>query len=162
MSTHVIGIDPGPVPGLASLTVVDGRLHEFNVVQCSAELLSDVLFGVLVRHEVRTIVQVETFVVGAKSMRSAAAGAVTRDLVGQVNELTNRFSRSRPQHAVHYAQRSASQVKPWATDARLLAAGIASRCSGMRHARDAARHALWAAVHDGGLPDPLSNHWRNR
>lgn len=156
MSTHVVGIDPGPVPGLASLLVEDSRLTNVVVLQCSHQLLADVLRPLLERHTVRTIVQVETFVVGKASMRSGADGAITRDLVGQVIEVTTSFGRSRPEHAVEYAQRSASQVKPWATDARLLAAGLASRCSGMRHARDAARHALWAAVTDGCLPDPLS------
>lgn len=160
MSAHVVGIDPGPVPGIASLLVEGGRLVEVAVAQCSAELIVDVLQAVLERHHVRTIVQVESFVVGKKSMRSGAAGATTRDLVGQVIEVTTRFGRSRPDHAVHYAQRSASQVKPWSTDARLVAAGLGSRCAGMRHARDAARHALWGAVHDGGLPDPLSKEWK--
>lgn len=159
MVAHVIGVDPGPVPGVVSLTVVAGRLHEVNVAQCSAELLTDVLQALLERHEVRTLVQVEAFVVGRTSMRSGAAGAVTRDLVGQTAQTVTDFRRSRD-HVVHYAQRSASQVKPWANDARLLAAGLASRTTGMRHARDAARHALWSAVHDAGLPDPLSKEWK--
>jgi hypothetical protein len=47
-------------------------------------------------------------------------------------------------------------VKPWATDTRLAAAGLMEPTTGMRHARDAARHALFAAVKTYGLPDPLS------
>lgn len=160
MSAHVVGVDPGPVPGIASLLIGRGRLTEVVVAQVSAELLPDVLRTLLERHRVRTVIQVETFVVGKRSMRSGAAGAVTRDLVGQAAQTVIEFGRSRPDHAVHYAQRTASQVKPWATDARLVAAGLSSRCSGMRHARDAARHALWAAVHDAGLPDPLSKEWK--
>lgn len=156
MAAHVVGIDPGPVPGIVSLLVEDGRLTEVAVAQVSAELLPCVLLAVLERQEVRTLVQVEAFVVGKKSMRSGAAGAATRDMVGQVAQTVIDFGRGRD-HAVHYAQRSASQVKPWSTDARLVAAGLSSRCSGMRHARDAARHALWSAVHDAGLPDPLSH-----
>jgi hypothetical protein len=49
-------------------------------------------------------------------------------------------------------------VKPWATDERLEAAGLLDLTKGMRHARDAARHALFTAVKDGGVPDPLSKH----
>jgi hypothetical protein len=52
--------------------------------------------------------------------------------------------------------RSAADVKPWATDTRLQAAGLLDLTKGMRHARDAARHALFCAVCDFGLTDPLS------
>jgi hypothetical protein len=48
-------------------------------------------------------------------------------------------------------------VKPWAVDKRLHAAGLLDMTAGMRHARDAARHALFCAVKDYGLPDPLSS-----
>jgi hypothetical protein len=53
-------------------------------------------------------------------------------------------------------------VKPWATDERLAAAGLLDPTKGMRHARDAARHALFCAVRDFGLPDPLSAKARTR
>jgi hypothetical protein len=53
--------------------------------------------------------------------------------------------------------RGASDVKNWATDARLQAAGLWEVTAGMpRHARDGGRHALYCAVHHCGLPDPLS------
>ena len=52
--------------------------------------------------------------------------------------------------------RTAGEVKPWATDKRLHTAGLLDLTAGMRHARDAARHALYSAVRDYGLPDPLS------
>ncbi len=57
---------------------------------------------------------------------------------------------------VKLAVRHSSAVFPWATDKRLRAAGLYEATTGLVHARAASRHALFAAVHDGGLPDPLS------
>jgi hypothetical protein len=104
-----------------------------------------------------TIVGVERFVLGAKSYRSGSPGGVTRDLVGQLIEAFNDHdSTADGRLGGRFFQRNASQVKAWATDARLDAAGLLAATKGMTHARDAARHALFAAVHDGGIPDPLS------
>jgi hypothetical protein len=56
--------------------------------------------------------------------------------------------------------RRAAEVKPWidAGDARLAAAGLLDVCSpaAMKHAKSAAWHALYCAVRNCGLPDPLS------
>jgi hypothetical protein len=53
--------------------------------------------------------------------------------------------------------RAPSLVKPWATDKRLSAAGLWEVTNGMPdHARDAARHCLYAACKDAGMRDPLS------
>jgi hypothetical protein len=102
------------------------------------------------------VVAIEKFVVRRRAAASstAAAGATTRDLVGQL-EATALDVRRRTAE-VRVVLRSAAEVKPWATDTRLEAAGLLSACTGMRHARDAARHALFAAVKDAGAPDPLS------
>ena len=51
--------------------------------------------------------------------------------------------------------RSASDVKPWARG-RLARAGLLDMTVKSVDARDAAMHALFSAVHDAGLPDPLS------
>lgn len=152
---RVVGIDPGPVPGLVELRFHEGQLTGVEVAQTSATLAPCLLMAVLERLPVRTIVAVEKFVVVRGSMKSAGAGATTRDLVGQLAGVVTNHGASAP-HVVQYAQRSASEVKPWATDARLEAAGLTAMCKGMRHARDAARHAAFAAVKDGGLSDPLS------
>jgi hypothetical protein len=53
--------------------------------------------------------------------------------------------------------RTAALVKPWATDKRLVAAGLLDITRGLPHARDGARHALFSAHHDSGAPDPLSS-----
>jgi hypothetical protein len=155
---RVVGIDPGPVPGIVELLFAGGALLEVEVVQCSAALSPCLLAAVLQRIPVRTVVQIERFVTGRRASRSstAAAGATTRDLVGHLSQVVVDHGRASTGAAIEYAQRSAAQVKPWATDERLAAAGLLEACKGMRHARDAARHAAFAAVHDGGVTDPLS------
>lgn len=158
---HFIGIDPGPIPGIVMITpMAFGRRLDIDVVQCSESCAPAVLWGLLDSHRqtlgnAPCLVQIERFVVGRGSMKSAAPGRVTRDLVGHLT------SEAQNQPNVKVIQRSASEVKPWATDARLDAAGLLEATRGMRHARDAARHALFAAVRDGNLPDPLSRKARS-
>lgn len=149
--TTVIGIDPGPTPGIVVLDFYAGAITGCDVVQCTAGALYDVLHGLNAGSA--WLVAVERFVVRG---RATADQSLTRDQVANLD--------------MHYegrvVQRSASEVKPWATDRRLQAAVLSKdtslflRTAGMRHARDAARHALFAAVKDGGLPDPLSNQFR--
>ena len=141
---RVLGVDPGPTPGIVLLTAAHGRLEAREVVQCSAGVLHLVLAALDPYH---AVIGVERFVVGRRASRSASAhaGAETRDQVGALEVLY-------PQARF----RTAAQVKPWATDERLDAAGLLEATKGLRHARDAARHALFAAVHDGVIPDPLS------
>lgn len=154
--SHFVGIDPGPIPGIVMISPrAGGRQLELDVVQCNERAATGVLWGLLDSHrsllgQAPAIVQIETFVVGRASMRSGRAGATTRDLVGHLT------SEAENQPNVRVTQRTASQVKAWATDERLDAAGLLEATKGMRHARDAARHALFAAVHDGSVPDPLS------
>lgn len=149
---RVIGIDPGPTPGIVRLHAQDGRLVErwTHVVQCSHNVTAEILGAFLAGGEYRTIVQVERFVVRG---RATPDQSLTRDLVGLVQFVVEDVG-------ARYLERGASQVKPWATDERLAAAGLLDATTGMRHARDAARHALFAAVKDGGLPDPLSKEYR--
>lgn len=140
----VIGVDPGPTTGIAVLD-----LHDYShaLIQADAgsvvHLVRSYSGGALLR------VAVERYVIGLRAARSAKAGAgrVTRDLIGALAALE-------PELDTPVVQRSAAEIKPWATDERLRAAGLYTR--GMPHARDGARHALFAAVHDCGAPDPLS------
>lgn len=138
---RVIGVDPGPTPGLVVLDIDDDRLAAVGVMQCSAPLLYTLVETF--NPERTALVAVERFVTRG---RTNAAQQLTRDQVANLARL-------------HTAvEATAAQVKPWATDTRLEAVGLLAACSGMRHARDAARHALFAAVRHAGLPDPLSNH----
>ena len=51
--------------------------------------------------------------------------------------------------------RKAADIKPWATNKRLEAAGLLGQITSMRHANDAGRHALYTASHDLYMEDPL-------
>lgn len=162
---HFIGIDPGPVPGLVMLTRRGSR-WDLDVVQCTADTADTVLYALLSQCRMTlgrapALVQIETFVTGRRSARSSSAhaGAVTRDLVGKLGKV------AADEPNVKVVLRNAGQVKPWATDTRLKAvqvngSNLLDQVSAVgRHARDAARHAVFAAVHDGGIPDPLSKDW---
>lgn len=158
----VIGIDPGPIPGIIRLQldisrpgynlVANGaRLLDAQALQISPELIEPVLD--MLAQDDQPVVAVERFVVGRRSALSStpAAGALTRGMVGVVEAWADRNS-------VKCISRAATDVKPWATDKRLAVAGLLEPLTnGMRHARDAARHALFCAVKDYGLPDPLSS-----
>lgn len=152
---RVLGCDPGPIPGVVVLDFAQGALRGTSVFQCSANAAPD-LVNWLIRDTPpswRLLVQTERFVVGSRSARSSSAGAgqITRDLV---NEIARVCGGQAP-----LVLRNAGSVKPWATDERLDRAGLLDATKGMRHARDAARHALHCAVNHGGVPDPRSKKW---
>lgn len=149
----VVGVDPGPTPGVAKLSYHKSTLYEANVFQCDPGSLLWLVRDLLEYgggFESRRILAVERFVVGGRASRSSTpkAGAITRNMVGALESWAREYE-------VAFVARSASEVKPWATDERLVKAGFALPKS-MTHAKDAARHCLFAAVHDGGIPDPLS------
>jgi hypothetical protein len=155
----IIGVDPGGTTGLAVLTLVDGRYQCPHVEQIPAggfparyaavvlELLST---GKLVDG---LLVATEAFVVRGRAAKSRTphGGEHARRVNGYLDGLA---SVSAP--AMVLQVRSASQVKKWTTDRRLAAAGILEQTRGMGHARDAQRHALFAARMDLQWPDPLS------
>lgn len=152
--TYVIGIDPGPTPGIVGLQLdneEDGSLNLWNVdvVQCSVGTTLAVLDGLdVVELEWLAI---EAWAMGARSARSATptAGRITRDLIERCRAWAD-------DRECQFIERRATDVKAWATDHRLSAAKLLDPTKGMTHARDAARHALYAAVKDCGLRDPLS------
>lgn len=153
---YVLGVDPGPLPGIVrlKLEVTDRTtLLDAQALQVTSGVLVAVLEALT--GGVGQAVAYERFVVGNRAARSstAHAGQATRSMIGTVE--TWALTRCK----VH--ARSAADVKPWATDARLEAAGLLELTKGMRHARDAARHALFCAVKDYGLPDPLSRRGRD-
>lgn len=143
----VIGVDPGPTPGI----VVLGPDSRPEVVQCSAGVAVALVDALVDQAPGTVLLAVEEFVVGPRAARSssAGAGAVTRDLIGALAQLAR-------DNEVVLVRYRAADVKPWATDRRLAAAGLVEPTKGMRHARDAARMALYASVRDAGFADPLS------
>ncbi len=144
--TIIIGVDPGPLAGICVLHAASPPIilqvpHEYALQEIRNRLVSVPVGWALLA--------VERYVVGYRSTRSAhqRAGRLTRDMVGALCAFDS---------IATVVIRTASEVKPWATDKRLNAVGLLNATRGMPHARDAARHALFAAVHAGAMPDPLS------
>jgi hypothetical protein len=153
-TVRVVAVDPGPVPGVAVITNDGGRLST-SVFQCDPKSVLWLVQKLIIAGPVaaRRIIAVERFVVGMRAVRSSspAAGAVTRDMIGALTELSRGLSR------VSLVRRCAAEVMPWATDKRLKVVGLYDVTKAMPHARAASRHGLFAAVRDGNIPDPLSS-----
>lgn len=149
MIKTVIGGDPGATTGLARLDLDGFRDPKLIQVTDAALVLAalDDLLGAQAPDEV--LFAIEQFVVGRRAGRSSTpkAGRTTRDLIGAMQLWAL-------ERGIRVVLRSASEVKPWATDTRLRAAGLYVK--GATHARDAGRHCLYAAVQDCRYPDPLS------
>lgn len=171
MGYLIVGVDPGPTPGICALLYsppltapLDHSARDltaFRVMQVNAAGCLGAVQWLLNSewgdgHHV--FLAVERFVVGRRAVisSSADAGQLTRNMIGALAAL-DEGSPGR----VKVVLRSAAEVKPWASDARLKAAGLLNACLGMPHARDAARHALFATVRTLGLNDPLSTKTRD-
>lgn len=141
----LIGVDPGPVTGVFAIEAVGGQV-EYRFAQADPDTAVTL---VLAWQTASDVLVIEDFVIGTKT------GKANDQRAGQ--QTRNVLERLRPYAT---AVRTASQVKGWATDERLKAAGIHEKLQGMRHARDAARHALFHAVKSGVLVDPLSRDWK--
>lgn len=154
----VIGIDPGPTPGVVALVYSGEKLTDAYAAQVDHRLAATYLDRLIEEFpNVNIYVGMEQFVIGRRSGRSssAKAGQITRSLIGLLE------AQLLDDNEVQLVKlRSASVVKTWATDQRLAKAGLIAATVGMTHARDAARHALFTAVADAGVPDPLSRRAR--
>lgn len=151
----VVGVDPGPIPGVAVLGVDRDKASVTQLIlQCEPDTVLTLVGNALTssrRWELR-VLAVERFVVGSRAAHLATpkAAAITRDMVGAVAAVGLGVP------GVLVVQRSASEVMRWASNKRLHAADLFTPTRGKPHARAAARHALYAAVRDCNLPDPLS------
>jgi hypothetical protein len=154
MDKWVVGVDPGPTTGVVALRPDSEPL----IIQVNAAAVVFVVESLIRRatglpYKEPVLLAIEKFVIGRASMRAGRHGEVTRDLISDLLTVAVHGALLGPVQSV---QRSASEVKPWATDLRLSAAGLIEPTKGMNHARDAARHAIFAAVHAGLMVDPLS------
>lgn len=147
--TVVIGIDPGETTGLFVLHV-ERPADSVAIQVLGASAVLPIVVALLDTHRmdlVAPIVAIEEFVVSNRAARSATpkAGKQTRELIGALMAID-----------ANLVLRPAVTVKKWATDHRLLEAGLLERTKGMHHARDACRHALFAAVSVRLMRDPLA------
>lgn len=149
-----IGIDPGQTAGVALLSwAPDAPLAGWNVFGMFQMTPDEFTRYALtldqwrVRTDGTTYVALEQYQIQPRSARTAhrAASQLTLEQIGLVKAVVP---------ADKLIVRTPAAVKPWATDKRLntIGAGVGNP----RHARDAARHALYALVHDLGCPDPLT------
>lgn len=150
----VIGVDPGQTTGIVGLACNDrgssgpGLPVAPMVVQCDPGSVVPIVCVLLDRHlDYVPHIAVEEFVVGPRAARSRTpqAGRIARRLINDLASLGRAPVVLRP----------AGLVKPWATERRMAAAGLIAPTNGMGHARDAARHALYEAVHAGIIADPM-------
>lgn len=156
MTDSSVGVDPGPATGICLLDYDRGILAGRVLLQCDAGSAAVVLRELLIARKdtpVRKRVgSVEKFVTGASAGSRGTAADVTRQLVMELAEVLQLFG-----YAVKI--RPAADVKPWATNKRLVAAGIAPSERGMHgdmnHAYDGARQAVFGAKEAGIILDPL-------
>jgi hypothetical protein len=157
----VVGVDTGPTTGMCFLDYQTGSLAlppqpQVTLLQVDGHSADAVLEAMLARwYGIGTspvdqrYAAVEKFVTGRGAGSKGNNAEVTRQLV---MELTERLQL----HGYLTKIRSAAEVKPWASDKRLERAGITGQQTSMRHCLDAGRHALFAAVKDAKMKDPLA------
>jgi len=152
MTALVIGVDPGLTTGVFAVEFEDGaqRIGYPPIavqIHGSAGVVPMVQTLLARRPNLDHLLAVEAFVNSTRAARSSTpiGGREARALITELGDL-----------GVHVFSRNASMVKTWATDHRLEAAGFLDSTKGMGHARDASRHALYAAVRCGYTHDPLS------
>jgi hypothetical protein len=136
----VLGIDPGLTTGWA-LGSFDGRTWAWSLGQTTSHLTTALIADA--DTQLARAIFVEEYVIGRKSLRSKE----TRTTLALITRLQEKVGE-------RIVLRPAATVKPWASNRRLEAVGV--ELKGMRHAADAARHALYGAVRAGWAPDPLS------
>src|SRR5690606_29266587 len=109
----VVGIDPGPVTGLVRLDWSPGTPPRVFFAQADPDSARE-LVGSWVRHGDNVRLAVEDYVIGNQTMKAGSQEAQrqTRDMLSWVR-VTHRAA----------SVRKAAEVKPWATDKRLEAAG---------------------------------------
>lgn len=161
-----IGLDPGETTGICLLDYENGRLTGTTVLQVDAASAVGVLQAVLTVHYIdcnatmsypgrtfgRRIASVEAWTEGAPAAGRGRPAKVTRQLVMALAEMCEMAG-------YRVKIRKPADVKPWASDRRLVAAGIAGSEQALhgklRDGWDAARHALYGAWEAGAVADPL-------
>jgi hypothetical protein len=153
----VLGIDIGDTTGmlLGTWDRETRKALEARAFQCDREA-SPLLLGWILAEYGFAICGggIEAFVSGPRSLK--LKGTKAEPIRAQHADLTAIAAAA----GVRLVSRPAVTVKAWSTDDRLRAAGLLDITAGQGHARDGGRHAIYAACHDRGLPDPLSRRHR--
>jgi hypothetical protein len=154
----VIGVDPGPTTGLCFLDYSGSTIVGRTSIQVDGESGQLVLESMLRAYynDPQTVVKryagIEKFETAQSAGTKGSDADYTRQGVMKFAEQLQIWG---------YACKIRKKVEiwnkkdgNWASDKKLEAAGIL-RPPEMRHANDAGRHALYAAVHDAFRPNPL-------
>lgn len=174
---HVLGVDPGTKTGFCHLLVsrpddpqdlqhwVPTATPQFqeagvwdNYHQMWSWLSDWEAWTVNQRRDVPLVVSAEAFIAGS-NQRHGKGQKSLQDPLGMLQALKERIHvMTTAGQDITWYSRSASTVKRWATDERLRVAYPHSLTAHMKttHARDAARHATYAAVKLGYARDPFA------
>lgn len=150
MADYYVGIDPGPSTGIAILNFSDLEPPGWEVFQCggeSATWLIDQIYSSFCPK----IVAVEQFIVSNRPGTKGKDAELTRRIANYAVSAAHGIRRN---PSCKICERRAIDVKPWASDNRLNRTNFPWGAK-FKDARDAGRHALFAAVHDGRERDPL-------
>lgn len=149
-----LGIDPGGTSGLFLGAWGLGR-HRTPLYarswQCDMAATPELLEWILGSHGGSIgVVGIEAWDERGRKTAGFSASAMTR--------LITDLSCIAAAAGIPNRVRPARDVKPWATDTKLKAAGLRPELfpAAMKHSKDAARHSLFAACKDLGLRDPQS------
>jgi hypothetical protein len=155
-----LGVDPGGTSGLFLGAWALGR-HRTPLIarswQCDMAATPELLELVLGRHGGSIgAVAIEAWDERKRPVAGFSASAMTK-LITELAGMA-RLAAELGRHGYQVRVRPARDVKPWATDRKLEAAGLGREMfpAAMKHAKDGARHALFAACKDLGLRDPQS------
>lgn len=138
--TKLLGLDPGPKPGVVMLTLEDQRLVAVEVLNVDPADVPTIIGQA-------DLVAVERFLVGPGTVRKSRDGSALA-----MSQAVTWFNLARTAgKPTQYLP--AGSVKPWSTDHKLGAWGLYGPTAGEGgHHRDAARHALFMAVRRNLLP----------
>lgn len=154
MTVNVIGLDPGPIPGIVTLHWLSHPgwvLDAVHAYQCGAATAAKLLALLLDEYgDDWAAAGIERYVDTGNLKSKRDHGGVT---VRQERELTAVAA----EHGVRPGCLPAATVKTWASARRMKESGVWPAIPAkLEHARSAAQVALYWAVRNGGVPDPLS------
>lgn len=140
---RIVGIDPGPKPGICVLDLEWGKIY---AVTWAGDVWKPDAFEA-------DVIAVEDFTIGHRTAKASAQQA-SKETIGQL-EFLRHYCRTTP--GVMIAQNTPASVKAFVTDKKLRAYNLYDQAPSKHH-RDAARHAVYVAIRLGKLSlDPVKD-----